>query len=135
VCTTWSVNAAFTHHWNPAWKTTLWGSYLAASFNDQANNMLCDRLNGGGNPGTAAVAVTGCDMNWDVWGAGLRTEWAVSKTFSLGVSVIYSNLNSATNTNNLVTAGGSGGKPAGTYTISDQDNWAVRFRATRAFYP
>jgi hypothetical protein len=133
--TTWSVNAAYTHFWNPAWKTTLWGSYRATSFNDQANNMLCNTLNGLGNAGTAAVAVNGCDMNWDVYGLGLRTEWAVSHTFSMGLSVIYSNLESATNTNNLVNAGGSNGKPAGTYAISDQDNWAVRFRATRAFYP
>ena len=132
--TTWAVNAAFTHKWNPAWKSTLWGSYRATSFNTQANNMLCNALNGLGNNGTAATAVTGCDMDWSAWGMGLRTEWAVSKTFQMGLEVLYANLNSASNTSGLVTAGGST-KPAGTYSIADQDNWAVRLRVNRPFYP
>jgi hypothetical protein len=132
--TTWAVNAAYTHFWNPAWKTTLWGSYRAVSYNDQANAMIC---NGqlGLNLGTAAPNIAGCDMNWDAWGLGLRTEWAVSHTFQIGLEVLYANLDSAQEPTGTVTAGGSNGKPAGTYTISDQDQWAVRLRVNRAFYP
>jgi hypothetical protein len=36
--------------------------------------------------------------------------------------------------NGLITAGG-GTKPTGLYTISDQDQWAVRLRVNRNFYP
>ncbi len=133
--TTWAVNAAYTHFWNPAWKSTLWGSYRAVSYNSSANNMICDGQAGLGNRGTTAVAITGCDMNWEAWGLGLRTEWAVSKTFQMGLEVLYANLNSASEPNGLVTAGGTGGKPAGVYTVSDQDQWAVRLRVNRPFYP
>ncbi len=63
--TTWAVNAAFTHHWNPAWKSTLWGSYRASrTTTASANNMICEAGGAGANAGHAAVAVTGCDMDW-----------------------------------------------------------------------
>src|SRR5581483_5955511 len=68
--TSWAVNAAFTHNWNAAWKSTLWGSYMAQSYSTAGNNILCT-----GNP---AVANAGCDNDWNIWGAGLRTQWAVS---------------------------------------------------------
>jgi hypothetical protein len=132
--TTWAVNAAYTHFWNPAWKSTLWGSYRAESYNDAANAMICSGIGHGTGAGTLAVATPGCDMNWDAWGAGLRTEWAVSSTFQIGLEVLYANLNSAQTNNGLIAAGG-GTKPVGTYTISDQDQWAVRLRVNRNFYP
>jgi hypothetical protein len=133
--TTWAVNAAYTHFWNPAWKRTLWGSYRAVSFNDQANAMLCSVLGDGVGAGTSALANAGCDQNWQAWGLGLRTEWDVSKTFSMGLEVLYANLNSGSNSNGQVKVQSDAGNPTQVYSNSDQDLWAVRFRATRAFYP
>jgi Porin subfamily len=134
--TTWAVNAAYTHNWNAAWKSTLWGSYRAESYNSSANAMLCSAINdGNGARGIFAVANSGCDMNWDAWGLGLRTEWAVSSTLQLGLEVMYANLNSATTSTGLIGLAADGSKPAGTYTIADQDLWAIRFRLNRPFYP
>ncbi len=136
--TTWAVNAAFTHFWNPAWKSTLWGSYRAVSYNTQANNMICTQGFFGVNAGTAAVAIPGCDMDWAAWGAGLRTEWAISSSFQIGLEVLYANLETAqtgTGGVNAVALGAGAAKPNVFYQLSDQDQWAVRLRVNRTFYP
>jgi hypothetical protein len=127
--TTWGANAAYTHFWNPAWKSTLWGSYHQTSYNDAASAMIA---NGGG---TGTVAPAGFDAGWNAWGLGLRTEWAVSKTFQMGLEVMYANLSGMSTPGNTIALAANNGKPAGTYTLSDQDDWAVRFRVNRPFYP
>jgi hypothetical protein len=132
---TWAVNAAFTHNWTPALKSTLWGAYRETNYNSAANAMLCAaRGDGNAGTGTTAAANAGCDSDWSVWGIGLRTEWKATKNLALGVEVLYSELNSSTTSTGLVGAG-SGTKPVGIYSVGDQDQVAVRFRATRSFYP
>jgi hypothetical protein len=138
--TTWGVNAAYTHNWSPDWKSTLWGGYMAMSYNKgtgSANAMLCSAAGpgGGAGAGTTAVAVAGCDMNWDIYGGGLRTQWAVSSSFQIGLEVLYANLQGLNSPTGTVFLGPNGTKPAGTYTVSDQDVWAVRLRVNRDFYP
>jgi hypothetical protein len=99
--------------------------------------MLCSSLgDGNGARGVFAVANPGCNMNWSLWGAGVRTQWAVSSTFQIGLEVLYANLSSATTSTGLINVAANGtSKPAAIYTISDQDIWAVRFRVHRDFYP
>jgi Porin subfamily len=133
--TTWAVNAAYTHFWNPAWKSTLWGSYRAESYNDAANNMLCDAGSGVAGTGSAAFAIAGCDFNWNAWGVGVRTEWAVSKTLQLGLEVMYADLSGLQLPGNVINVNSDGSKAPGTYTLSDVNAWAVRFRVNRPFYP
>jgi hypothetical protein len=135
--TTWALNAAFTHNWTPALKSTLWASYQETNYNTAANNMLCSSAavgDGNGLAGTAAVANAGCDMDWGLWGVGLRTEWKATKNLSMGVEVLYSQLSSASTSTGTIVAG-TGTKPAGTYTLDDQEQLALRLRITRAFYP
>jgi Porin subfamily len=133
------VNAAYTHNWNTAWKSTLWGSYFAQSYNSAANNMICD-AGFGFNMGSAAIAIPGCNMDWNVWGAGLRTQWAVSSSFYIGLEVMYSKLETATTPLGLINLPLFSGKPATVgpvyvYNVADQDAWAVRLRVHRDFYP
>ncbi len=137
---TWAVNAAYTHFWNAQWKSTLHGSYHETNYGGLANAMLCagTRTSAGVFDGTGfgatAVANAGCDMDWSVWGVGLRTQWAISSTFYMGLEVLYTNLNTAsTSTGTIFT--GSGTKPTQTYFLDDQENWSVRFRVHRDFYP
>ena len=35
--TTWGLNAAFEHHWNKRWQTSIYGAYISTSYNDTAN--------------------------------------------------------------------------------------------------
>jgi Porin subfamily len=136
--TTWAVNAAYTHFWNSQWKSTLWGSYRATSYSGLGNALLCTYMgngNGAGGLGTLAVATPGRDNDWSIWGVGLRTQWAISSSFYMGLEVLYTNLQSASTWNGLVTLGAQGGKPGGLYTVEDQESWAVRLRVHRDFYP
>ena len=45
--TSWGVNAAFEHHWNPHWQTSVYGAYVATNYNSLANDMLCVTETGG----------------------------------------------------------------------------------------
>jgi hypothetical protein len=129
--TTWGINAAFTHFWTPALKSTLWGAYREVSYGSNANNMLCSA----GGLGTTAVAAAGCNMDWSMWGVGLRTEWAATKNLSIGLELLYSSLDTATAPGNTVTLNANSTKPGGAYTVSDMDAVQARFRITRSFYP
>ena len=65
----------------------------------------------------------------------MRTQWAVSSTFQIGLEVLYAKLQSADSFGSLVQANANATKPAGAYRTNDQDVWAVRMRVNRDFYP
>ncbi len=94
--TAWGFNAAYEHHWSPAWQTSLFGGWSSVSYNGQANAMLCTSAGFGiGGTGSAAVGAAGCNNDWSEWFIGSRTQWNVTKTFYMGVEAIYADLNSA----------------------------------------
>jgi hypothetical protein len=108
------------------------------SYGSTANNLLCT----GTTLAPIATANVGCDMNWQTWWVGSRTQWNVTKDFYMGLDVMYSKLQGASIGSGLVTNGGPvvfanrallvGG---GTATGEDIDNWSFRFRVHRDFYP
>jgi Porin subfamily len=136
--TAWNVNAAYEHFWSPRWRTSLYGGYAAVSYGGAAQNFLCTGL----NTAPLATANVGCDMNWQTWWAGSRTQWNITKDFYMGLDVMYSKLQGANIGSGLVTGGGAvvvanrallvGG---GTAQAEDFDNWSFRFRVHRDFYP
>ena len=131
----WSVNASYEHLWNARWKTSLWGAYREVNYGGLANAMMCSSMGAGAGAGTTAVAAVGCDMNWSMWGIGSRTQWNVTKDFYLGLEVLYQNLTSASMPGGVIALAANASKSGGVYAVSDMDNWSVRFRAHRDFYP
>jgi len=139
----WGINGGYEHYWTPAWHTSLYGAYYEVRYKQgvgSANAMLCsaEGAGNGANTGTAAVAMPGCNNNWDTWGVGSRTQWDVTKTFYLGVEVLYSDLHSAQSFNNLVPTGNAfgGANANGAPTaVKDQSSWMVSVRAHRDFLP
>jgi hypothetical protein len=127
--TGWGVNAAYEHFWSPRWKTSVYGGYAAVSYNDLANGLIC----GFGNsttPGADAAAI-GCDNDWQTWWVGSRTQWNVTKDFYMGLDVMYAKIQSATD---AVSAAGVATTAQG-FLVDDVDNFQVRFRVHRDFYP
>ena len=134
--TAWGVNAAYEHFWNPRWRSSLYGGYAAVSYGDRANAMICatqGTANGTGiGLGNGAVALPGCDNDWQTWWIGSRTQWNVTKDFYMGVDVLYSK---------IMTADINPSRPGFTsalalgQTTSDVDNLMFRFRVHRDFYP
>jgi len=139
----WGFNAGYEHYWTPAWHTSLYGAWAQVKYDGQANAMLC-QLEGNGTggigAGSAAVAGAGCSNNWSQWGVGSRTQWDVTKTFYLGVEVLYSQMQSAslTPTGTLINAAGVASPVAFGSAIrqeSSSSNWMVSIRAHRDFLP
>jgi hypothetical protein len=133
--TAWNINAAYEHFWNAQWKTSVYGGYAEVTYNHRANAMICAGLGDGAGEGTAAVANPGCDNDWSTWWIGTRTQWNVTKDFYMGLDVLYSKLNSASSSDgfaNLTVANSACGAGC---TIDDRDNWQIRFRVHKDFYP
>jgi hypothetical protein len=136
--TMWGVNAAYEHFWSPKWQTSVYGAYIATSYNGQANAMLCSMeasyvSGAGAGAGSAAVAGVSCDNNWSYWNVGTRTQFNIDSSTYLGLDVVYSNLNTALSGMTAVAA--SGTQPAVARTLADQSAWTVQFRVHRNFYP
>ena len=77
-------------------------------------------------------------MDWSTWGVGTRTQWDVTKTFYLGVEVLYSQLHSAqTGTGSVVGPAGFASFASGGATVNESNasNWAISIRAHRDFLP
>ena len=142
--TSWGVNAAFEHHWNPHWQTSIYGAYVATTYNATANAFLCtqEATAGLGVATNAAMLAgliaAGCDNNWAVWNVGTRTQWNIDSQTYIGVDVVYQALQSATGTNAAgtgVTVLAAANQPTALRTLSDQSAFMAQFRVHRNFYP
>ena len=128
--TAWNINAAYEHFWNPRWRTSLYGGYAAVSGGDSATSLACGF-------GTGGVVTNSCDLGWDTYWIGTRTQWNVTKDFYMGLDVLYQKLQSASG---AVVAGttlvpANGATVGGFLPATDPDNWSFRFRVHRDFYP
>jgi Porin subfamily len=145
--TGWGVNLHYEHYWTPAWHEAFYGGYTAVDYNGTANNALCALEN---NTAAASITATiaGCNNNWSEWYAGSRLQWDVTKSFYMGVDVLYQRLNTATinSSGSFVSATQTGGGqsmaitgssvPAALAGVNTSENaWSVRFRMHKDFLP
>ena len=131
----WGFNAGYEHYWTPAWHTSLYGAWYQVKYGSTANAQLCANQGFGAGSGTPAVAFPGCNNNWGVWGVGSRTQWDVTKTFYLGVEVLYTQLQSAQTSTGVVPADNAITGPIGPLAVQNQSAWMVSVRAHRDFLP
>jgi Porin subfamily len=118
LATGWSVTGGYEHHWNPEWKTSLWGEYGQISYDAASSAVLAGATIAGGN--TSA--------NWSMWAIGSRTMWSPVRNLDLSVEVMY---------NSMATAfqGATFTSGAQVAPVSNQ-NWVSGiFRVQRNFYP
>ena len=134
--TVWGVNAFFQHFWNPKWRTSLWGGYVAVDYSDQQKTDMCGAAVGGPVAlvrGVGIANVTNCNPDSSWFQVGSRTQWNPHPDLDIGLEVLYTKLNTAFGGQALLPA--SGARPAGTYNIDDQDIVSVLFRIQRNFLP
>jgi hypothetical protein len=131
--TTWGVNAAYEHFWNKSWQTSLYGAYTATSYNTTANTVLCGLETAG--LGATMTLGGGCNNNWNYYALGTRTQWNVDSQTYIGLDVVYTKLDTATNTAGLVTTAATGTQPAGTRNLSNESAFMAEMRVHRNFYP
>jgi hypothetical protein len=140
----WGINAGYEHYWTPAWHTSLYGAYYAVSYGKNqggGNALLCTNEGfgvatvPGVNTGTELQAAPGCNNDWSDWGIGSRTQWDVTKTFYLGVEVLYSQMNSAQTPTGALPALVTIGNTGATTIENHASSWMVSVRAHRDFLP
>ncbi len=148
----WSFEAYYEHIWNAKWRTSIYGGMLGTSFDSAAKAMICPGGAGGtpmpvGFTSTGIVTpnssftggVTNCnpDSSWSQLGS--RTLWNPVPDLDVAVDVSWVHLNTAfAGSANLPGFGTvfqplALGRPAGTYTISNQDVVSGFFRIQRNF--
>jgi hypothetical protein len=86
----------------------------------------------------AGTPATGCNMNWNQWDVGSRTQWNITKDFYVGLDVLYSRLETATlgGTGSYVfTPSAALGKNAFIYNTANENNITTAFRVHRDIVP
>ena len=150
--TGWNVNAAYEHYWTPSFHESFVGQYGQVRYNDQANNILCGlesntaglaSIQGGSQAHLVnglPVANPGCSNNFNLWGASTRVQWDVTKSFYLGVEIVYEHLDSASSATGTLPAGISLGSTVAANRFvsvgsSAENVWVGTFRMHKDFLP
>ena len=128
--TSWSAYASFQHFWTPALRSSIFGGIFAVDYGGRANALLCSTMEA--SAAAAFSNISGCDFDYKVYQVGTRTIWSPVANLDLSIDVFYSKLDQQHVSNLTVTA--QGARPAGVYTLEDQDTWTVLFRAQRNFW-
>ena len=130
----WGINGFYQHFWNPKWRTSIHGGYEEVDYGSTATAMICPGGAGTAAPtGTALTGVTNCSPNFSWWEIGSRTQWNPHPDLDIGVDVVWDHLNTAFA--GTATLAANGARPAGVYSIADQDVLSVYFRIQRNFLP
>jgi hypothetical protein len=130
--TVWSFNAAYEHRWNPQWRTSIYGGMFGVRYDGGATAMICSAF-GSGIVGISRTATFNCDPNWSMSEVGTRTLWNPVPDLDVGFDVVWYHLNTAFNGSVLNFTAPVGAKPAGLYTVSNQDSLGAVFRIQRNF--
>jgi len=132
--TVWGLYGGYQHFWNPKWRTSLYGGYVEIDYDGNAKSMICPGGTATAAPtGTALTGVTNCSPNFSFYEVGTRTQWNPHPDLDIGVDVLWTHLNTAFA--GTATLAANGARPAGVYSIADQDVVSVLFRIQRNFLP
>ncbi|MGY3591800.1 hypothetical protein ACVIGB_008619 [Bradyrhizobium sp. USDA 4341] len=130
--TTYGINGAFNHNWNPYWSTSVFGGYGAVRYNSTAKGYIC-----GAFVANLALSsgVGGCNPDFSYATVGTKTAWTPIKNLTFIAEVDYSMLhqNYASGSTVLLPAQAGIGKPAALYELKDQNSIAVQLIAQRNF--
>ena len=138
----WDVSAYYEHYWNPAWRTSVFGSYSHISYGSAGNAALLAAANGGGLlSATAPATVTTGSFNGTNTGTfdlgiaqiGTRTAWTPVQNLTLSAEFIYTRIEQ--HQNGVYTFGaGTPGTPAGnTATPGNANRYNGSLQILRSF--
>jgi hypothetical protein len=142
--TGWGVNVAYEHYWTPQVHQSAVFSYTADQYSGQANALLCSAEGGGNATGSfllgTLAAAPGCNNNWNIWAAGSRLQWDITKEWYVSADVVYMSLQSATAVGGLLPAAIAGNLAGATScgilcTVSNQSDWLFSVRMHKDFFP
>ncbi|WP_257165612.1 porin [Bradyrhizobium sp. SRS-191] len=128
--TSYGFRGGFTHNWNPAWNTAIYGSWAALRYNGNAKALIC------GGAGVAGLGITAanCNPDFNISSLGLITRWTPVKNLTFSADVAWTNLDQKFTGNAVLpAASGATAKPAAVYELKDQNSVSLLLRAQRNF--
>ncbi len=81
----WSITGGYEHHWDPMWKTSLYGAYGEYNYSTAASAVLA-----AANGGTA-----GSSADWNFFQVGSRTVWTPVENLDFSLEVMYNSQQTA----------------------------------------
>ncbi|MCP3392253.1 porin [Bradyrhizobium sp. CCGB12] len=130
--TTYGLNGAFNHNWDPHWFTSIYGAYAAVRYNGTAKSYIC-----GAFVGTLALSsgLAGCNPDFNYATVGIYSGWTPVKNLTFSADLSYTMLDQKYASGSTVTLPlqASIAKPAGTYELKDQGTLTLLLRAQRNF--
>lgn len=123
----WNVSGAYEHRWNPQWRTSVYGGYVAINYNDTASAQICAAP-------PAGVTFANCSPDFSWWAAGSRTQWNPHPYLDVGLDLQYMRLNTAFAGTGTTTVA-DGARPAGAIAVEDQNIYAAFFRVQYNLLP
>lgn len=129
------MNAAFNHHWNKHWTTSIFGSYSSINYNAAASAMYCASY--GLATGHTAVSLGGtatCNPDFNIVQVGLMGTWQPVKNLTFYLEGFMQHIDTGFSGTTTLTTTGSTIKPSGAaYTFKDQNVYSGEFRVQRNF--
>jgi hypothetical protein len=127
---TWGMRGAFNHNWNPYWSSSVFGAYASVRYNGAAKGLMC----GAGGTISGLIGAGGtCNPDYNIGQIGANLRWTPVKNLTFTTEALYSMLDQKYAGVANLAASNAVGKPAGGYTLKDQDIWTVMFRAQRTW--
>ncbi len=80
----WSITGGYEHHWDPMWKTSLYGAYGEMSYSDAASAVLLP-----------SGATAGSSADWNYFQVGSRTVWTPVENLDFSLEVMYNSQQTA----------------------------------------
>jgi hypothetical protein len=125
------VNAAYDHYWTKAFKTSVYGSYLAIRYDADANAAICAQqqlvlstaaATGAITSGGTLDRIAGCNNNWGIWTLGSRTQYNFTPAMYVGLDVLYWKLITASPGTAFYTALAPSAVPSAQFAVTNQQN-------------
>ncbi|MEO6945574.1 MAG: porin, partial [Nitrobacter sp.] len=128
---TWGMRGAFNHNWNPYWSSSVFGAYASVRYNGAAKGLMCGV--GGTVTTVLGAGVTTCNPDYNIGQIGANLRWTPVKNLAFATEAVYTMLDQKCAGVANFAAADALGKPAGNYTLKDQNTWTVMFRAQRSW--
>jgi porin-like protein len=129
----WQAAAFYEHYWNPAWRTSVFGSYSHISYGAAGDALLLAAANGG----RLSTGTTNATGSFDLAFAevGTRTAWTPVKDLTFAAEFTYVRLYQSLNgTFTSAAAGTPAGYAAGSvFTLKDQNLYQGAVEIRRNF--
>jgi hypothetical protein len=124
---TWGMRGAYTHNWNPAWDSSIYGAYASIRYTEEAKSLMCGA---GGSVLVRLSAGSTCNPDYNIAELGLITRWTPVKNMVFSADFTWIHLDQKY-AGLFDAASAAVGQPSASYELRNQNTFMVLLRAQR----